>query len=294
MKILVTGKKGQVALSLQNLSSEGIDVVSLGRPQLDITNKEQVGQVLDAVKPDIVVNAAAFTDVAGAEQNCAAAFSVNRDGAAHVAEATAARGLPLIHISTDYVFNGDKNSAYCESDAVGALNIYGLSKLQGEWAVQKANPKHVILRTAWVYSPYSRNFVKTMLELAKTRDEVSVVCDQWGTPTSASLIARSIVAVSQKIVNQPQENYWGLFHLVADGKTNFAHLAREIFHIMAQKTGKTYPFVQDVSSENYPSPVRRPQFSHLSNEKFKSCFEINLPKWDNLLHDELSSPYFLE
>jgi len=288
MKVLVTGKNGQVALSLQALDGEGGEIVTLGRPQLDITDADLVGKVLDKVKPDMVVNAAAFTDVAGAENDVVAAFLVNRDGAANLAQATAVRGLPIIHISTDYVFNGDRSSPYIEGDSVGALNVYGLSKLQGEWAVAGANPKHVILRTAWVYSPHGRNFVKTMCEFAKTRDEVSVVCDQWGTPTSAALIARSIVAVSQKICDNPQENYWGLFHLVPDGKTNFAHLAREIFRLMSQKIGKTYPLVRDILSEDYPSAVRRPQFSHLSNEKIKACFDIALPKWDQLLHDELS------
>ncbi|MHC5306251.1 dTDP-4-dehydrorhamnose reductase [Bartonella sp. LJL80] len=283
MKILVTGKNGQVAQALLACAKDGLDIIALGRPELDITDKSSVERAVKAHKPDIIVNAAAYTAVDKAEDDVAAAFAINRDGAKNVAEVAAENCLPIIHISTDYVFNGEKDGAYEEDDATGPLNVYGLSKLEGEWAVQAANPDHVILRTAWVYSSYGSNFVKTMLKLAETRDEISVVCDQWGTPTSADFIAENIVEISRQILGpNPPETWRGIFHLVPDGKTNWADFAREIFLQKLKNNEKTIK-VTSIPASRYKTIASRPQNSIIDNQKIRSIYHLDILNWKHYL-----------
>ncbi|RWD49471.1 MAG: dTDP-4-dehydrorhamnose reductase, partial [Mesorhizobium sp.] len=185
MRLAVTGREGQVAASLIERGGRDVEVVAIGRPALDLTRPETIFAALEAVRPDIVVAAAAYTAVDQAEDEKDLAFAINAAGAGKVAEAAAKLCVPVVQLSTDYVFDGTKDGAYVETDATAPLGVYGASKLAGEEAVAAANPRHLILRTAWVYSPFGKNFVKTMLRLAADRDEISVVADQWGNPTSA-------------------------------------------------------------------------------------------------------------
>ncbi|KQZ81975.1 dTDP-4-dehydrorhamnose reductase [Mesorhizobium sp. Root157] len=281
MRILVTGKDGQVARSLAALSNEGMSIVALGRPDLDVTEANSIVHAIKTLRPDIVVNPAAYTAVDKAESEAQAAFAVNRDGARNVAEAAATMGLPVIHISTDYVFAGDRASPYLETDATGPTGIYGRSKLEGEQAVASANAAHVILRTAWVYSPYGHNFLKTMLRLAADRDVLRVVADQQGTPTYAPDIAGGIVTAARKVLSAPESEDWrGIFHMVAQGETNWAGFAEEIF-IQSALHGGPSARIEPIATADYPTPARRPANSRLDTTKFRTTFGHALPDWKN-------------
>lgn len=279
MRILVTGKNGQVAQALNALNSETIEILTLGRPELDICDKTSIAGAVKAFKPDVIVNAAAYTAVDKAEEEPSVVFAVNRDGAKNVADIAAEHGLPIIQISTDYVFNGEKDTPYTEDDPVGPINVYGLSKLEGEWRVAAANPNHVILRTAWVYSTYGNNFIKTMLRLAETRSEISVVCDQWGTPTSADFIAENIIEIASQILSPtPPENWRGIFHMVPDGKTNWAEFAERIFECISSNM-QTLVTVKRISSKDYRTYAKRPQDSLISNQRLKQTYSFQFFDW---------------
>lgn len=288
MKILVTGKNGQVAQAMLEQANNDLEIVALGRPELDIVDKSSIAKAVLAHKPDVIVNAAAYTAVDKAESEVELAFKVNRDGARNVAEVAKDNSLPIIHISTDYVFNGQKEEGYKEDDAPGPLNVYGLSKLEGEWAVKDCNPDHVILRTAWVYSKYGNNFVKTMLKLAETRDEISVVCDQWGTPTGADFIAKNIINIAQQILSKtPPKNWRGIFHLVPDGKTNWADFAREIFRVTKSEKDRKIR-VKSISSQEYQTASMRPINSLLNNDAIKTNFRLTFAPWNIYLTNEFN------
>jgi dTDP-4-dehydrorhamnose reductase len=279
--MLVTGNKGQVALALASLNVPDLDIVAVGRPELDIADETSVAKVFEAIRPQIVVNTAAFTEVDKAEDDVDAAFAINRDGAAHVARAAAAAGCPVIHFSTDYVFPGTKASAYLETDETGPLGVYGRSKLAGEEAVAAANPAHVMLRTAWVYSPYGKNFVKTMLRLARERDTISVVSDQQGTPTSAAFLAKSVAIVARHILADPAGARWrGVFHLVADGATDWAGFAEEIFAQSARRGGPSAA-VNRITTSEYKTAAARPANSRLDTARFRSVFAVEPPRWQD-------------
>lgn len=281
MRLLVTGREGQVSRSLSELAGPSATIVAVGRPDLDIIDASSVRRMIETHRPDVVVNAAAYTAVDRAESDREAAFAANETGAANVARASADAGLPVIQISTDYVFSGTKDGPYAEDDATGPTGVYGASKLAGELAVADANPAHAILRTAWVYSPYGANFVKTMLRLAETRDEVRVVADQWGTPTYASDIANGILAVAARMTTEPRSADWrGVFHMVAQGETNWAGFAREIFRQAAARDMPSANVV-DITTADYPTPARRPANSRLGTSRFVTTFEHTLPLWQD-------------
>ena len=279
MRILVTGREGQIARSLAVLAHDELIVTAVGRPDLDITDADSIARAIEAGRPDILVNPAAYTAVDRAESRAWDAFAINRDGARNTAAAAAAAGLPIIHVSTDYVFAGDKATPYVETDATGPTGIYGRSKLDGEQAVAAANPAHVILRTAWVYSSYGSNFLITMLRLASDRDVVRVVADQQGTPTYASDIAQGIVAVARMVLAAPSGEDWrGIFHMVAQGETSWAGFAEEIFAHSALRSGPCAR-VEQITTADYPTLARRPANSRLDTTKFRATFEYALPDW---------------
>lgn len=203
MRLVVTGKNGQVVSALQALAGHDLEIVALGRPELDLAQPDTVSKALRDAKPDVVISAAAYTAVDKAESEPDIAFAVNRDGARAVAQAANDLGVPIIHLSTDYVFDGTKAGAYVEGDLTGPTSVYGRSKLEGEQAVSESTANYAILRTAWVYSEYGSNFVKTMLRLSESRDEINVVADQFGCPTSANDIAVAIVAIARKLATDP-------------------------------------------------------------------------------------------
>ncbi|BCH23921.1 dTDP-4-dehydrorhamnose reductase [Mesorhizobium sp. L-8-3] len=280
-KVLVTGKAGQMALALACLEAPDLEIVTLGRPELDIADRASVARAFAAVRPVIVVNTAAYTEVDKAETDVATAFAVNRDGAANVATAAAEQGCPVIHFSTDYVFPGDKPDPYRETDETGPVSVYGRSKLAGEQAVADANPAHVILRTAWVYSPDGRNFLKTMLRLARERDEIGVVGDQHGTPTSAAFLARAVAAVVRHVLADPAGASWrGVFHLVADGATDWAGFAEEIFAQSAKRGGPSAR-VRRITTADYKTAAARPANSRLDTTRLSAVFGIKPPRWQD-------------
>ncbi|MBY3253046.1 dTDP-4-dehydrorhamnose reductase [Rhizobium laguerreae] len=278
MRIAVTGKSGQVTSALQALNVPGIEIIAIGRPELDLLEPSMVSEIIEEIKPDVVVSSAAYTAVDKAESDEAAAFAINRDGARAIAAAAAELSLPVIHLSTDYVFDGDKPERYVESDPVGPVSVYGRSKLEGECAVAAANENHVILRTAWVYSTFGHNFVKTMLRLAETREELSVVNDQLGCPTSANDIAEAIVKIADRLAKDSSPDLRGVFHLAGSGEISWAGFARYILSILEEKTGRRIT-VKDISTADYPTAAKRPANSRLCCDKLRSLYGVNMPEW---------------
>ncbi|WP_338808843.1 dTDP-4-dehydrorhamnose reductase [Agrobacterium leguminum] len=278
MRLAVTGKNGQIVSALQALANDELEIVSLGRPELDLAQPETVLNALRDAKPDVVVSAAAYTAVDKAESEPEIAFAVNRDGAKAVAQVAKELGVPVIHLSTDYVFDGTKATAYVESDPTGPSSVYGHSKLEGENAVAESNPDHAILRTAWVYSEYGNNFVKTMLRLSENRDEINVVADQFGCPTSANDIAAAVVTIARKLVEDASAPLRGVFHLSGTGETNWANFAKQIFALSSENGGKSI-VVNDITTEQYPTPARRPANSRLDCSKLEEVYGIKLPSW---------------
>lgn len=278
MRLAVTGKNGQVVSALQALANDELEIVTLGRPEFDLARPETIAKALHDAKPDVVVSAAAYTAVDKAESEPEIAFAVNRDGPRAVAQAAKELGIPVIHLSTDYVFDGTKGSAYVEGDPTGPSSVYGHSKLEGENAVADANPDHVILRTAWVYSEHGNNFVKTMLRLGESRDELNVVADQFGCPTSANDIATAIVEIARRLSSDPSARLRGLFHLSGTGETNWANFAKQIFAFSAEHGGKSV-VVNNITTEQYPTPARRPANSRLDCSKLEEVYGIRLPGW---------------
>lgn len=275
----MTGKNGQVVMSLIERGAEaGVEIIALGRPELDLADKVSVKTTLAAVQPDVIVSAAAYTAVDKAESEPETAFAVNAEGAGAVAEAAASLGIPVIHISTDYVFPGDKDGPYTEADATGPVSIYGKSKLEGEARVAAATANHVILRTAWVYSPFGANFLKTMLRLAETRDHLRVVSDQQGSPTSALDIADAVIAIARRLKDDPDPTLRGVFHLTGNGEASWAQFAEAIFAGLEKHSGKTVS-VEHITTADYPTPARRPANSRLSNEKLARVYQLRLPYW---------------
>ncbi len=280
MKILVTGTAGQLAQSLLAAGlSAGVDVVALRRPQLDLTIPGTLRTAIADVQPDIVVNAAAYTAVDKAESEEALAHKVNATGAGDLAAACAKAGASLIHISTDYVFDGTAARAYIESDGTAPINAYGRSKLAGEIAVAAACPRHVILRTSWIYSPYGTNFVRTMLRLGAERQKLGVVDDQWGCPTYAPHLADTILAIAAQVGDAAASDpRWGIYHAAGSGETTWCGFAREIFRTTAAH-GLPTPAVEALTTADYPTAARRPANSRLDCGKLGATFGVRLPEW---------------
>jgi dTDP-4-dehydrorhamnose reductase len=279
MRIAVTGKKGQVVSALlERGPAAGVEVVAVGRPELDLIDLASIRAVLSGIKPDAIVSAAAYTAVDKAESEEALAFSVNAQGPTAIAEVAKELGVPVVHLSTDYVFPGDKEGVYVETDATGPVSAYGRSKLAGEMGVAAANSNHAILRTAWVYSPFGANFVKTMLRLAETRDALNVVADQHGSPTSALDIADAVIAIAKRLSADPDSKLRGVFHLTGSGEATWADFAEAIFAGLQAKSGKLVS-VGRITTADYPTPAKRPANSRLSNDKLKQAYGIVLPDW---------------
>jgi dTDP-4-dehydrorhamnose reductase len=280
MRLVVTGRYGQVARALTEAGSLlGVEVVPIGRPELDLAMPETVHPALAHAEPDIVTNAAAYTAVDQAEREPNEANTINATGAGTVAAAACALGVPIIQLSTDYVFGGDKAAPYVEDDPVAPSTVYGTSKLAGEHAVAVATPNHVILRTAWVYAPYGKNFVRTMLALAATREEVRVVADHHGCPTYAPDLAVAIVAIAHNLLKKPDDpKLRGLFHLAGSGETTWAEFASAIFDFVAAN-GRRKAVVRPIPSAEYPTAAHRPKNSRLDCSKLARLHGVQLPPW---------------
>ena len=287
--ILLTGARGQVGWEVaRRAKTAGLTVQAYGHAELDIAQRDAVMRAVEAAAPKAVINAGAYTAVDKAESEREAAFAVNRDGPRYLAEACARAGIPLIHISTDYVFDGAKTSAYIEDDPVAPLGVYGASKLAGEDAVRASGAKHVILRTAWVYGVEGNNFVKTTLRLGRERDTLRVVADQRGCPTFAGDLADAILAVYRNVTTNPNSEMWGTFHCANSDPTTWNAFARKIFDLAAPKLGKK-PTVEAITTAEYPTPAKRPANSVLDCGKIKRIHGIALRPWPPALEDMLNA-----
>ena len=278
MRIAVTGSRGQVAASLVERAGPGFEVIALGRPEFELADRGAVVAGLEAARPDVIVNAAAYTAVDKAEAEEALAFMVNGEGAGHVAEAAARLGVPLLQLSTDYVLDGALDRPYREDDPTGPTGAYGRSKLAGEKQVARRCPNSVILRTAWVYSPFGANFVRTMLRLNETRDEVGVVADQRGNPTSALDIADALIAIAARVKDDSAPQLRGIFHMTGAGEATWADLAQVVFQ-EAEARGRRSTRVKPIATADYPTPALRPANSRLDNEKLGRVYGLRLPEW---------------
>jgi dTDP-4-dehydrorhamnose reductase len=280
MRIIVIGKEGQVARALaERAPAHGAEAVLLGRPTLDLTAPSNIEDILRKTGGDLIVNAAAFTAVDQAESEPELAELVNGLSAGAVARVAAAMNVPVIQLSTDYVFDGTAGHPYREDDAVRPLSVYGSSKLLGEQAVAEATENHVILRTAWVYSPFGRNFVKTMLRLGADRDEIRVVADQFGSPTSAFDIADGIFSICRNFVERPEDRTLrGIFHMVGTGWASWAEFATEIFS-HSSRFGYLRPRIRPIATAEYPTPAKRPANSRLDCTKLAQRHGVVLPPW---------------
>ncbi len=290
--ILVAGKSGQLARCLaQEARRRGSTLMNLGRPELDLGQPESVGRVVATHAPQAIVNAAAYTGVDKAETEPALAMAINRDGAGALAASAARLGVPFVHVSTDYVFDGRKAAPYREEDAPSPLGAYGHSKLAGEAEVRAACPAGVILRTSWVYSPFAPNFVITMLRLAATREKVQVVDDQHGAPTAAADLAAAILDLVEQLTAPRERNTGGIYHLAATGETTWYGFAGAIFGGWARR-GHRVPMLEPITTAQYPTPAQRPANSRLDCSKAARVFGLRLPPWQSSLErclDQLAS-----
>ncbi|MEQ1576420.1 MAG: dTDP-4-dehydrorhamnose reductase [Hyphomicrobium sp.] len=288
-KIAVAGSTGQLALALQRAALRtGTRLEAIGRPRLDLTQSASVQKFLDDTSPGIVINAAAYTAVDKAESEPGLANAINAQGPGDLATACAARNIPLIHISTDYVFDGTKSSPYLEVDPVAPLGVYGRSKAEGEDAVRRLNLRHVIVRTSWIYGPDGSNFVKTMLRLASERDVIGVVADQHGAPTRADDLADALLGLATGLNNSPDENRWGTYHLAGRGETTWHGFAAEIFRHAAE-AGLKAPQLNRITTSDYPTPARRPAYSVLDQCKAEAALGLKLPDWRDSLAAHFAS-----
>lgn len=270
MRILVTGRTGQLAQALGEAARETLDgqVINIGRDELDLEYVTDARPAVAAARPDLIVNAAAYTAVDKAESEPDRAFTVNCKGAAAIARSAADLRIPFIQISTDYVFDGGKKGSYVESDPTGPVNCYGASKLAGERAVLEANPEALIIRTSWVFSAFGNNFVRTMLNAAATRPLLRVVNDQVGKPTSALDLASAIIIIAPKL-----SGMGGIYHYAGASTTSWHGFAEAIF-AESRRLGGPSPQLEAITTAEYPTPARRPENSVLDTSAFTQQFGV--------------------
>lgn len=282
MRLVVTGREGQIVRALLAKANSDLEIVTLGRPELDLSKPRNFGGILEAAFPDVLVNAAAYTAVDKAEEEEALATVINGEAAGVLAKTAAKLGIPMIQISTDYVFDGSKDGAYIETDLVSPINAYGRSKLAGEHATIAANSRHAILRTSWVYDGHGKNFLRTMLRLAETRDELGVVADQIGAPTYAPDIADAVIAVACNLIADGNSKRAGVFHMAGSGETNWAGFAQEIFRLSAEVGGPAAR-IREITTADYPTPAKRPANSRLNCDKIAKVHGVQMPRWRDAL-----------
>lgn len=287
MRVLITGARGQVGHELLRLAPEGFQVHGLGSPALDITDSAQVARVIAECRPQLIINAAAYTAVDKAESEPERAWAVNRDGVAHLAIEAERLSIPVLHISTDYVFAGDASKPYRESDPTGPTGVYGASKLGGEVVLAATCNRHIILRTSWVFGSHGNNFVKTMLRLGREREELGVVADQQGCPTSAASIARALWALAVQY-REHGAIQWGLYHYSGSPACSWYEFAVEIFR-QAHEKGllSRVPQVRAIATADYPTPARRPAWSVLDGGKLLEAQGIAQANWRGELQSVL-------
>lgn len=293
-RILVVGCLGMLARDLMAcLAERRMNPVGVDLPECDITREEASTAAIEDVAPALVINCAAYTAVDQAESDAETAFAVNRDGPANLAAACSRRGIPLVHISTDYIFDGRGTAPYREDTPPGPLGVYALSKWQGEESVRERLPAHVIVRTAWLYGVHGRNFVKTMLQLARTRETIRVVADQHGCPTWSADLASALADISERLLGPPSDVPWGTYHFCAAGITTWCGFARAVIEgaarletLLAKPDG-----VLPITTAEYPTAAPRPAYSALDCSKISRVFGIVPRPWTAMLADMLNRYY---
>ena len=283
MKTLIFGAAGQLGHEImrqgQNLSLEihGVDL-----PQTDITEMAQVNNVFAEYRPELVINAAAYTNVDGAESEPELATAINKDGPANIARACAENKIPFIHLSTDYVFDGEKGSPYRETDPVSPIGVYGRSKAEGESALRSVLTEHIILRTAWLYGSHGHNFVKTIMNLSREKEAIRVVSDQYGSPTSAADLAEAILRISDNLQQHAAVD-WGTYHYCGQGIVSWPQFAQTIVDLCRHKGKVKTRRVDPIKTADYPTRVKRPPYSALDCGLIKKRFGITPKPWQNSL-----------
>jgi dTDP-4-dehydrorhamnose reductase len=278
-KILILGATGQVGLELQRSFASLGEVLACDRAAADLSFPEQIETLIEESGAEIVLNAAAYTAVDKAETEPELAMTINAHAVGAMARACARRDALLVSYSTDYVFDGTKPDAWLESDAPNPLNVYGKSKLAGELAIQQAGGRHLILRTSWVYGPHGKNFYLTMLRLAKEKDQLGIVADQFGAPTSSIAIADATRAIVDRAEGAADGS--GIYHLTCQGKASWFEFAQLLFARSLHQTEGRQPELRPLRSEEYPTPARRPRNSVLDNGKLERTFGVHLPAWQD-------------
>tara|TARA_B100000795_G_scaffold91626_1_gene66861 strand:- start:644 stop:1528 length:885 start_codon:yes stop_codon:yes gene_type:complete len=286
MKILLTGINGQVGFYLNQKLSPFYEVFGATRENFDLTNIDQMENVIEEFRPEVIINPAAYTYVDKAESELDLVFKTNTAAVKFLAEQSEKLGIPLIQLSTDYVFDGIKKGTYTEIDKANPQTVYGKSKYEAETAIQESNPKHIILRTSWVYSLRGKNFLTTILGLAKNKESFDIIFDQIGSPTSAIFIANTILEITKKIEQIEKNNLYGIYNLTCSGSTSWFEFAKTII-LFAQKEGlslkSTPESIKPVKTSDFITLASRPKNSTLNNQKLVKTFEINCPEWQNEL-----------
>jgi dTDP-4-dehydrorhamnose reductase len=282
MKILLTGKEGQVGFALhKKLASLG-EVIATNRQELDLGNSEAIKAFIDKTKPDIIINPAAYTQVDKAESEKLLAHQINAVAPKVLAEKASELDIPIIHFSTDYVFDGLKHEPYLETDQANPQSVYGQSKWEGEVAVRQ-HKKHIILRTSWVFSSHGQNFLKTILKLTQENTSLNVVSDQIGIPTSSDLLADVTYKIVETIFNDPHFKDFGTYHMTLDGETDwyrYACFITDEAKRLRLQTLMTSKDIKPISSDAYPTLAKRPMNSRLETTKIKKTFMLELPQWE--------------
>ncbi|MCI5763999.1 MAG: dTDP-4-dehydrorhamnose reductase [Actinobacillus porcinus] len=282
-KFLITGAKGQVGHCLTQQLTGKAEILAVDRDELDITDQSAVKKIVETFKPDVIINAAAHTAVDRAESEVELSEAINVKGPQYLAEAANKIGAVILHISTDYVFEGTGTGEYKEEDQTNPQGVYGRTKLAGEIAVQQANPRSIILRTAWVFGEHGHNFVKTMLRLAKDRDSLGIVGDQFGGPTYAGDIAKTLIEIANQIL-AGKENAFGVYHFTGKPYVSWYEFAKAIFvEAESQNILKKSPLVNRIATSDYPTPAKRPANSRLDLTKIKQVFNIEPSDWQKAL-----------
>ena len=289
MKIFLTGKNGQLGAKLEDDLKKSHEVLAMDQDALDLMDVKLIDDTIYKVNPDLIINAAAYTNVDKAEKNKDLAYKVNVVAPKTLSDLAKLLDIPIIHISTDYIFDGSKKDAYEEDDKANPLSVYGKTKWQGEEFVRQA-PKHFILRTSWVFSPQGHNFLKTIFKLAQEKTSLSVVDDQWGSPTSVKILSEAIQSIIQHLVPQNNLDVYGTYHVTSDGETNWYLYARKILDIFEHfkvelklKKNNLHP----IPSSQYPQDAMRPKNSRMNTSKFKNTFMVKFPHWEKELENAI-------
>jgi dTDP-4-dehydrorhamnose reductase len=287
--VLVIGCRGQIGRELMAAQpSPGLSPIGLSHGDLDVTDRDAVRHVVARYRPMLIVNAAAYTAVDRAESERDAAFAVNSAGPGYLAQAAVDAGASLVHLSTDYVFDGAKPAAYTEDDPVRPLGVYGASKAAGETAIRERLERHVVLRTSWVFGTHGTNFVKTMLRLGRERDRLQVVADQWGCPTGAADVAEAILGIAHQLLIRSRADACGTYHFAGRGSTNWYDFAEAIFERAEPFWGRR-PQVAPIATADYPTPARRPSISVLDCTRFDRTFALPRRPWTERLDTVVQS-----